>query len=257
MQLKLNSEMPTAVKIATAGWSTPRALAHYQGAGNGLQKYAAVWAATEINSTFYRRHRRTTFERGRDSVPESFLFSVKMPRSITHEAALASPRRALEEFFEDIEPLGAKLGPVLVQLPASVHFEVRRVRAFFRLVRGVYAGAVACEPRHASWYTERATAVLLDHDVARVAADPPRPDAAALPGGVPSFRYVRWHGSPVVYRSSYSNERLAALVEFVVTQPRGTNIWCVFDNTAMGAAFGDALRFRDLLVARASKHVPG
>ena len=252
----MKSDALLPAKIATAGWGIPREHANEQQVGTGLQKYASVWSATEINSTFYRRHRSSTFERWRESVPESFLFAVKMPRSITHEAALASPRPALEEFFLELRPLSAKLGPVLVQLPASVQFEVRRAGAFFRALRSLYKGPVACEPRHASWYTERASSVLLANDVARVVADPPRPEAASLPGGATSLRYVRWHGSPNIYRSSYSDERLAWLVDFVIAQPSGTNTWCVFDNTASGAAFTDALRFRDLLRRKLSERDP-
>src|ERR1700733_6814964 len=107
--------------IATAGWSVPRQFASLASRdGSGLQRYAGVLGATEINSTFWRRHRPKTFERWRDSVPASFRFAVKLPRTITHEAALASPRADLAAFFDDVRGLGEKLGPVLVQLPASL-----------------------------------------------------------------------------------------------------------------------------------------
>src|SRR4051812_34058681 len=130
--------------IATAGWNVPRELGQAAGGeGTGLQKYARLLGATEINSTFYRRHRSETFARWRDSVPESFRFSVKVPRAITHEAALAAPRAALVEFLADIRHLGSKLGPVLVQLPASVPFEARRATAFFRILRSLHDGLVA------------------------------------------------------------------------------------------------------------------
>lgn len=79
--------------IATAGWSIPRELAsRVPSVGSALQRYAALLSATEINSTFQRRHRPSTFERWHDSVPEAFRFAVKLSRSITHDAALASPR---------------------------------------------------------------------------------------------------------------------------------------------------------------------
>lgn len=172
-----------------------------------------------------------------------------MPRSITHEAALAAPRVLLAEFFADIHGLGPKLGPVLVQLPASAHFDQRRVAAFFRTLRGLHAGPVACEPRHASWYGERATQVFECFDVARVIADPPRPFAAKQPAGSASLRYVRWHGSPRVYWSPYGEERLTALSQIITREPSNCNVWCVFDNTASGAAFGDALRLRELLMS--------
>ena len=233
--------------IGTAGWAIPREhAAAFPREGSGLQRYAAVLGATEINSTFSRRHRVATFERWRDSVPAAFRFAVKLPRAITHDAELASPRAALREFFADVQGLGEKLGPVLVQLPASVPFELRRVGAFFRALRAIHDGPVACEPRHASWYTDAVAALLARHEVARVAADPPRPLAAQEPGGARSLVYHRWHGSPRRYYSTYDDARLARLVEQIRSEPSDRTVWCVLDNTASGAAAGDALR----LVAR-------
>jgi uncharacterized protein YecE (DUF72 family) len=236
------------VFVATAGWSIPREHAPtLPSLGSALQRYASILGATEINSTFSRRHRATTFERWCDSVPESFRFAVKVPRAITHEAELRSPRPALTEFFEDLAGLRHKLGPILVQLPASAPFEARRVANFFRVLRTSHAGPVACEPRHASWYTPRASSLLSDHQVARVAADPPRPKDAQEPGGAASLRYFRWHGSPRTYWSEYGEERLKPLVDRVRREPEDTTVWCVFDNTASGAALGDALRFLRLM----------
>ena len=244
-------EPESRVFIATAGWSVPRAHASsVPPAGTGLQRYSAVFNALEINSTFYRRHQLKTFERWQASVPQNFRFAVKVPRWITHETALASPAEALAQFFDDVGGLGEKLGPILVQLPASVGFNVRRARAFFRVLRARYSGPVACEPRSPEWYADAATRTLVDYDIARVVADPPRPAEAKNPGGSSSLRYTRWHGSPHVYYSSYSDEQLLALAESTLEAPAGTQVWCIFDNTASGSAFGDALRFRALLAKR-------
>lgn len=215
--------------------------------GTGLQKYASVLSAAEINSTFYRRHLPKTFERWRDSVPASFRFSVKLPRSITHEAELASPAAALAQFFDDIRGLGDKLGPILVQLPASAEFNRRRARAFFRALRAIHSGPVACEPRHPAWYGPTASALFVDFDVARVVADPARPQDARHPGGSDSLRYTRWHGSPRTYWSPYSDDTLRALADTTLQAPPRSEVWCVFDNTASGSALNDAHRFQRLL----------
>ncbi len=245
------TEQGPRVFVATAGWSVPREHASLApAAGTGLQRYASVLDATEINSTFYRRHQLKTFERWRDSVPASFRFAVKLPRWITHEAELASPAAALTQFFDDVGGLGEKLGPVLVQLPASLPFNPRRVRAFFRALRKIYSGAVACEPRHAGWYGPTASALMLEYEIARVVADPARPPSACLPGGTERLRYTRWHGSPRVYWSPYSDEQLSALADCVELSPRKSSVWCVFDNTASGSAFGDANRFKRILQQR-------
>ncbi len=225
------------VFIGTAGWSIPAQLRErFAEQGSILAKYGGVLTTVEINSTFYRRHRASTFERWRDSVPGAFRFAVKMPRAITHVAALARCQAELDAFFDDIMGLAEKLGPVLVQLPASVHFERRRARQFFVALRRRYSGLVACEPRHSSWYGAAASALFVDHDVSRVVADPPRPIQAAEPLESTSLRYVRWHGSPHIYWSAYSDEQLRSLSEWVARQPAKTAVWVIFDNTAAGGS---------------------
>jgi len=119
-------------------------------------------------------------------------------------------------------------------------------------MRTLYSGPVACEPRHISWYVAPASAIFVEYGVSRVVADPPRPEQARLPDGASSLRYIRWHGSPHIYWSRYDDERVAALANFIASEPKGTTVWCVFDNTASGAALGDACRLSKLLAARAA-----
>ncbi len=237
--------------LGTAGWAIPKELRERRSdSGSSLRRYSGLFAATELNSTFYRRHRVSTFRRWRDSVPASFRFAVKLPRAITHWAGLSAPRREVETFFDDLQGLGDKLGPVLVQLPASVHFEPRRAAAFFRLLRQLYDGLVACEPRHASWYDPQATALFAEHDVARVVADPPRPLAASEPIAGSALLYVRWQGD-------YGDRQLWNLAAFVARQPARVTVWCIFDNAAAGAALHDALRFHELLPHEPHAVAPG
>jgi len=234
--------------LGTAGWSVPRAVAAlFPPQGSALERYAARFRAAEINSTFWRRHQPGTMERWRKAVPRGFQFAVKLPRAITHEGELRAPRAPLREFFDDVAALRDRLGPILVQLPPSLAFERRRVAAFFRALRVLHSGPVACEPRHASWFSADAGAVMAAYGVARVAADPPRVPEGDQPGGVPSLIYYRLHGSPVMYRSAYGRARLAALVPRLRPATGATTVWCIFDNTASGAAAADALELDGLL----------
>jgi uncharacterized protein YecE (DUF72 family) len=121
------------------------------------------------------------------------------------------------------------------------------VGAFFRAMRAMHQGLIACEPRHLSWYGASASSIFVEHNIARVVADPPRPQEAREPGGARSLRYIRWHGSPRVYWSAYDDDRLAGLADFVAREPADTVVWCVFDNTASGAAFGNSMRFAQIL----------
>jgi uncharacterized protein YecE (DUF72 family) len=236
--------MAGLIRIGTAGWSLPAALRHrFPDTGSQLEKYAAHMNAVEINSSFYRPHRRETYERWAAAVPPDFSFSVKLPRSITHERRLADIAAPLHRFAAEVAGLGGKLGVILVQLPPSLMFDRTIADAFFRTLTKAVPSPVACEPRHASWFTPEAESLLLRHGVARVAADPPRHAADGMPGGARQLAYWRWHGAPKIYWSAYGDDRLAQLADMVA----GQDVWCIFDNTAAGAALNDALRFAAML----------
>jgi uncharacterized protein YecE (DUF72 family) len=241
------------VRIGCAGWSIPRGSARYfPGSGSHLERYAARLDAVEINSSFYRAHRPATYERWAAAVPSGFRFSVKLVRELTHDARLTETD-GLRDFFDRVGALGSRLGVVLVQLPPSLAFDARRAQRFFAALRNRYPGGVACEPRHATWFTPRADALLRDAEIARVAADPPCVPAAALPGGWPGLVYHRLHGSPRTYWSAYSESYLEALVTRLERTAPSAETWCVFDNTAAGAAVENALHVARVLGALAKK----
>ncbi|MDB4874649.1 MAG: hypothetical protein JWM41_1095 [Gemmatimonadetes bacterium] len=239
--------------LGTAGWSLPRAVQEsFPAPGSHLVRYATRFSAAEINSSFYRSHRPSTYERWADAVPSSFRFSVKVPKTITHEKALAGARDDIENFLIELAPLGEKLGCLLVQLPPKLELNARAANAFFTLLRDRYAGPVVAEPRHASWFTAKGDALLARHQVARVAADPARVPEAARPAGWPRVVYYRLHGAPRMYYSSYDRDYLAELATHLEAARRETDaVWCIFDNTASGAAAANALEMTELLSAGA------
>lgn len=235
--------MPSKTYIGTAAWSIPRAeQARFPPGESLLARYAQVLPAVEINSTFYRPHQPSTFERWAASVPRAFRFSVKMPRTITHDQKLVSTAAEVRSFLEDLAPLGSRLGCLLVQLPPSLAFDARVARAFFTMLRKRFDRGVALEPRHASWFERSADRLLNKFEVARVAADPPRAAGGSEPGGWPGLAYFRLHGSPRVYFSSYEDDFLGALAERLQSLKRARiPAWCIFDNTTLGAATSNAL----------------
>ena len=229
------------IRIGTAGWTIPRRhAAHFPADGSGLERYAARFNAAEINSTFYRSHKPQTYARWLASVPQNFRFSVKMPKTITHERRLVDVADLLDRFAEEIVALGPKLGPVLIQFPPSFAFDARLIRAFLRQVRKRIAGPVACEPRHPTWFAAGPEQLLKTNDVARVAADPARVPEAAVPAGTASLAYFRLHGSPRMYYSEYDTASLRALTAKLRASD-AQETWCIFDNTVSGAAAGNAL----------------
>jgi uncharacterized protein YecE (DUF72 family) len=181
-------------------------------------------------------------------VPEDFRFSAKLPKTITHQKKLNDCADLVGAFLEEVAPLGGKLEIVLVQLPPKLAFDRAVAEPFFADLRKRWRGAIACEPRHPSWFEDEADALLAELEVARVAADPAVVPQAALPGGWRGLDYWRLHGSPVMYRSEYGEERLetycAAIAE---AEGTGRRVWCMFDNTASSAATVDALHLTERL----------
>jgi uncharacterized protein YecE (DUF72 family) len=239
------------MRIGTAGWSIPRAAAdRFPGAESHLARYSRVLNCSEINTSFYRSHLPETYEKWARQTPSGFRFAVKLPRVISHEQRLRGARAGLEKFMGEVAGLGDKLGAVLVQLPPSQVFEARQVRIFFEAVARLYGGPVVCEPRHESWLSPAADRLLSQLQVGRVAADPARSSGFAVPGGWVGARgdgagaviYYRWHGSPRIYFSEYGDDWLQQKAKELRKWPRSAKLWCIFDNTASGAAAPDALR---------------
>ncbi len=228
------------LRIGCAGWAIPRQYAEtFPGSGSHLERYARRLTAVEINSSFYRPHRRATYERWAAAVPEDFAFAVKAPREITHRLRLGSAETALDAFLGQVSGLGEKLGPLLFQLPPSLCFHKASVGAFFALLRRRFDGNVVCEPRHPGWFTVEVEALMAEFRISRVAADPAVVAAAAEPGGWNGLRYLRLHGSPRVYYSEYTTDQLERFAHLVISASAAA--WCIFDNTAAGAAIANAL----------------
>jgi uncharacterized protein YecE (DUF72 family) len=248
------------VVIGQAGWSVsalpPELAAETEGRlarkPSHLERYARLLRGVEINSSFYRPHQPKTYEKWAAAVPESFRFAVKMPKTVTHEHRLEGAEEEVARFLFEAGHLGAKLGPLLVQLPPSLTFDAGAAGAFFADLRRRFGGAVALEPRHASWFTRDAEWLVRSFGVARVAADPvPKGcEGGAEAAGDATLRYVRLHGSPKIYYSAYDEDRLSGyrrllreLAEDAVTR----EVWCIFDNTAAGFALRNALETADAL----------
>ena len=231
-----------AVLVGTAGWSLPSAAADsFPANGTHLERYAQVFGCVEINSSFYRPHRPATYARWRDSTPTGFRFSVKVPKTITHESRLRDAEALLKRFIDESAQLQDKLGCLLVQLPPRLAWDASVAQRFFIGLKTMTTTPAVCEARHLSWFTKEAGEQLAELGVSQVIADP---EVAALPFAAAQspLTYLRLHGSPRMYYSAYSKEALDTYARRIRMQAReGRQVWCVFDNTAEGAAVPNAL----------------
>jgi uncharacterized protein YecE (DUF72 family) len=232
--------------VGCAGWSIPRDDApQFPAEGSHLQRYAQVFDAVEINTSFYRPHQPKTYARWADDTPGHFRFAVKLPRTITHEARLQDYDALLAQFASEAGTLGDKLGVVLVQLPPSLVLDADAARRLFDALHGAFNCTIACEARHATWFTDDATQLLREAAVTRVLADP----VVGYRGDfVPTAdnAYVRLHGSPRIYYSRYTPQQMEDVCAWLVQHPVA---WCILDNTAGGQATPNALELRAALHA--------
>ncbi len=228
-----------AICIGISGWRYARWRGTFYPAGlaqrRELEYAAGCFPSVEINGSFYSLQRPDSFQRWHDETPEDFVFSVKGPRFITHMKRLRDCEQALANFFASgILRLGAKLGPVLWQLPPTLRFDAELLDAFLgslprdseaalararkrdtALMQGRSALAIdrnrpirhALEVRHDSFCDPACMRLLRRHNVAVVVADtagkfPYLEDVSA------DFVYVRLHGDAQLYASGYSDTAL-------------------------------------------------
>jgi uncharacterized protein YecE (DUF72 family) len=235
-------------RIGTAGWSIPsQHRAAFPSIGTHLERYSRVFNCVEINSSFYRSHRLSTWAKWSESVPENFRFAVKAPKTITHEAKLDCSIEQLQNFLQEAIAVGQKLGPILFQLPPSLSFNESRAKIFLTTLRDQYSASVVLEPRHPSWFAASVDDLLDEFKITRVAADPAITPEASKPGGDNNLIYYRLHGSPRTYYSSYGEAWLTNLAASI-RKYTNAEIWCIFDNTASGAAIEDARILNQLLL---------
>jgi uncharacterized protein YecE (DUF72 family) len=152
----------------------------------------------------------------------------------------------LDRFLAEAGGVGNKLGPLLFQMPPKFAFEAGTARAFFSSLRARFAGAAVCEPRHLSWFSDEAEALLKELRIARAGADPARCPGADCPAGWDGLVYYRLHGSPRMYYTNYETPLLRELAAKLCHMARsGREAWCIFDNTAIGHATANALEMME------------
>ena len=169
---------------------------------------------------------------------------MKVPKSVTHVAGLALPE--LKRFVGESAGLGEKLAVFLIQFPPTRSFDEDEAHALFEALRALSPATLVCEPRHVSWFAPSVDHWFNERRVGRVAADSARTEGAEKPGGWQGIRYFRLHGSPRIYYSAYDDDALCEIRRRLVTSKGTAENWCIFDNTALGAAMENALELQGM-----------
>lgn len=151
-------------------------------AGDFLAQYAEVFNTVEGNTTFYSLPNAETVLRWRNATPETFRFAFKLPREITHRFGLVNAGALVQTFLDRLAPLGPRLGPVMVQLPAS--FGPDRLDVLDRFLANLPSEIqLAVEVRHLAFYEDPELTRSLDEMLSHWACERILLDTRSLRSG--------------------------------------------------------------------------
>lgn len=211
-----------------------------------LTYYATLFNTVEVNSSFYKVPKPSTFAKWVYEVPEGFRFSIKLWRGITHIPALHFRMKDVERFMEAVNNLASRKGCLLVQLPPSTRSDksaqLQRLLECLTDADPLHSWKIAVEFRDSSWYNESTMRLLRQFDACWVIQDMPD---STMRDSMPeaSFVYVRYHGPVGDYKGSYPDERLSRDSDKVIAWlNQGKEVYAYFNNT-----IGDALNNTDRL----------
>ena len=185
------------IRVGIGGWTFepwrgvfyPKGLAH----ARELEYASGKLSSIEINGTFYRTQKPTTFRQWRDQTPADFVFSVKASRFATHRRVLAEAGDSIKRFMESgVTELGDKLGPILWQLMPTAKFDAGDLEAFLKLLPAKQDGRAVrhvLEVRHESFAQADFVDLLRGHNVAVVAVESDK--HAAIHDVTADFVYLR------------------------------------------------------------------
>jgi uncharacterized protein YecE (DUF72 family) len=215
---------------------------------NWLAWYAAQFASTEINGSFYRTPSLNAVEGWRVGTPQDFCFAWKASKFITHWKRLSEKSKNSLELLESrLTALGKKAGPVLFQLSPQFQVDAGRLASFLELLpkRRRYA----FEFRHPSWYQDLIFDLLATREIALCLSD--HADAPSPWVVTARHVYLRGHGPSGRYRGRYPESTLRRWAKSINEwQSRNVSVYCYFDNDQKSAAPKDAKRLVSLLESK-------
>lgn len=241
--------MQGAVHIGTSGWHYKHWLGSFYPAElptrEMLKFYTQHFSTVELNNTFYNLPKPSAFETWREKTPESFLFAVKGSRFITHMKKLKDPDSSTQKFFDGVERLGPKLGPILFQLPPRWNLNIERLAQFLESLPREHR--YVFEFRDASWLVQEVYVLLREHKAAfcihDLAGEQSPLEITA------DFTYIRFHGpGKAKYAGSYSTSQLKEWAKRIGEWRRElSEVYVYFNNDIGGHAVNNARQLAESL----------
>ena len=236
------------VYIGTSGWSYnhwkkvfyPEELSKYK----WFEFYSSVFKTVEINATFYRDFKESTFKNWKRKSPSGFKFSLKAPKILTHIKRLKDIESDFKKFIEKAKILEDKLGVILFQFPPGLKFDNSLIADFLEIISKENL-KFAIEVRNKSFHTEDFFDILKNYNIALCISDTAGRFPSLIFEVTADFTYVRLHGSKKLYASKYTLEELIQWANRILKWNRTTYVY--FDNDYYGYAPQNAIELKKIL----------
>lgn len=213
-----------------------------------LSYYAKHFDTVEINATFYGSFKKATFEKWTSETPNTFAFTLKGTRFLTHIKRLKDPEEPIERFFTEAEGLGKKFNCCLWQFPknfTNTEETMERLTNFLALLPKAIKQVF--EFRDDSWFTQDVFALLNKYHAGFVMNDSSvYPEIEQV---TDSAVYIRFHGPGKLYASSYTDGQLREWAERIQGYLKKFTVYCYFNNDFEARAITDARKLRSFIDA--------
>jgi uncharacterized protein YecE (DUF72 family) len=240
------SKVDCDLRVGTSGWYYDHWKELFYPAGLAKSKwfehYAGHFDTVEINNTFYHLPKEQSVQRWHDLAPRDFLYAVKANRYITHIKKLKDSVEPLQRFFDRVGLLKYKLGPILYQLPPSLHKDLDRLETFVKLLPR--SKTAVFEFRHESWYSDDTFNLLRKFGVGFCIHDMPGKESPRVVTA--DIVYIRFHGTTGRYAGSYPKSQLQDWAKWLKEQAKtARGIYAYFNNDIGGHAIKNARQLRE------------
>jgi len=210
-----------------------------------FEYYCRHFNTYELNSTFYRFPRLKTLQGWYEKAPDNFIFSIKVPKVITHIKRLEDCAGEIEKFYNVAkEGLKTKLGCILFQLTPSFTYSEECLETVIKSVDPEFNNVV--EFRHHSWWRQDVMEAFKEKSITFCSVDYPKLPSEVIKTS--SIAYIRMHGNPKLFYSEYTTDQIKSFLDQV--NDRGfKQAYIYFNNTASTAGIINAVQALALIAS--------
>lgn len=236
------------VYIGTSGWSFSNWIGILYPEGLPQNKwlwfYSQVFNCVEVNSTFYRLFKPSTYQSWNKTVDDNFKFIIKVPQEISHKKKLIGVRKELDDFLENIQILKQKIGLLLLQLPPSFNTPIEVLNETISYIRSRFPLAVEFRNSYAN--SDDVLNVLIENDCCFVNPDSPQQRLSHVLTN--RTLYYRLHGRISLHKSAYEESELEEIALSLLSfKERLDYAYIIFNNGMLGYSIPNAIKLQSLL----------